>query len=69
MNPKQLIGAVLLVAGVLLLFFGFQSSEGLDDQISQTVTGEYTESTMWYWIAGGAASVVGLVMLAMKGKG
>ncbi|MGY6553321.1 MAG: DUF3185 family protein [Wenzhouxiangella sp.] len=66
MNPKQIIGAVLLVVGVLLIFFGFQSSQGWDDQISQTVTGEFTDSTLWYWIGGAAAAVIGLVLVAMK---
>ena len=67
MSAKRLIGVALLVAGLIVLFLGYQSSQGWDDQISEALTGEYTESTMWYWITGGVASVVGLVLIATKG--
>ena len=67
MSAKRLIGVALLVAGLIVLFLGYQSSQGWDDQISEALTGEYTDSTMWYWITGGVASVVGLVLIAAKG--
>lgn len=66
MNMKVLIGAVLLVVGILLLYLGYQSSQGLDDQISEAVTGDYTESTVWYLILGAAAGVAGLVVLIRR---
>ncbi|MGY6631449.1 MAG: DUF3185 family protein [Wenzhouxiangella sp.] len=67
MNAKRLIGVALLVVGLILLFMGYQSSQGWDDQISETLTGEYTDSTMWYWITGGVASAIGLILVAIKG--
>jgi len=67
MSAKRLIGVALLVAGLIVLFLGYQSSQGWDDQISEALTGEYTDSTMWYWITGGVASVVGLMLIASKG--
>ncbi|MGY6587440.1 MAG: DUF3185 family protein [Wenzhouxiangella sp.] len=67
MSAKRLIGVALLVVGLILIFLGYQSSQGWDDQISETLTGEYTDSTMWYWIIGGVSSVIGLILVAIKG--
>ncbi len=68
MNSGRLIGIVLLVLGLLLLFFGFQSSEGLDDQVSEALTGEFTDSTMWFYILGTISSVAGAALLLFGKK-
>lgn len=68
MKAKYLIGGVLLATGLLLLFLGYQSSQGLDDRLSEAVTGEYTESTVWYWILGSIGSAAGAAML-LVGRG
>lgn len=67
MNPKKLIGLILLVVGIILLYLGYQSSQGFDDQISEAITGEYTDSTVWYWILGSVSGIAGIVLLALKG--
>lgn len=59
MQAQKLVGYVLLVVGVLLLFFGWQSAESVGDQVTEAVTGRYTETTMWYLIGGAAAVVAG----------
>lgn len=58
---------VLLFVGLLLLFFAYQSSQGLDDQVSEAVTGSFTDSTIWFLILGIAAAVAGAGLL-MFGK-
>ena len=58
MSPK-LLGIILLVVGVILLIFGFNASQSLGDQVTETVTGRFTDETMWYIIGGGVAIVVG----------
>lgn len=63
MGNQKLIGVVLLVVGILLLFFGWQASESLGDQITQTFTGRFTDETMWYLIGGAAAAVAGVFLL------
>lgn len=68
MKGQQLVGIALLVLGLILLYFGYESSQGLDDQLSKEFTGEYTENTMFYWIGGGVSAVVGLVMLVASKK-
>ena len=65
-NIGKLVAIVLLALGAFLLFMGYQSSQGLDDQISETVTGNFTDQTMWYLIGGGVSAIAGLVMLVRR---
>lgn len=67
MNTNKLIAIVLLVLGAILLYMGYQSSQGLDDQVSEALTGNFTDQTMWYLIGGGISAVAGLVMIMRKG--
>lgn len=63
MTTTKIVGVVLLVVGALLLFFGYQSSQAVGDQISEALTGRFSDATMWYLI-GGAAAVCAGVFLA-----
>lgn len=67
MGTNQLVGVVLLVVGVILLYFGWQSSQSLGDQVTEAVTGRFTDETMWF-IIGGAAAVVAGGFLALLRK-
>jgi len=66
MRTNRILAIALIVIGAGLLYFGYQSSQGLDDQLSQTLTGNFTDETVYYFIGGGIALVVGLVMLRRK---
>lgn len=68
MSTQRIIGIALLAGGVILLFLGFQSADGLDDQVSEALTGRYTDSTVGYWVAGGICAVAGAAMAAL-GRG
>jgi hypothetical protein len=63
MTPIRILGIVLLVVGILLLFFGWQASETFLEEVHEGLTGRYTQETMWYFIGGAAATVAGLLML------
>jgi drug/metabolite transporter (DMT)-like permease len=58
MSPK-LLGIILLVVGVILLVFGWNASQSLGDQVTETITGRFTDETMWFIIGGAVAVVVG----------
>lgn len=62
MNNKVL-AIVLLVVGLILLFLAYQSSQSLGDQVTEAVTGRFTDSTVWYLIIGAASAVAGLGLL------
>lgn len=66
MGTNKIVGLVLLVVGLILLYFGWQSSQSVGDQITETFTGRFTDSTMWFFIIGAAATVAGLLMAMMK---
>lgn len=67
MRSNLLISIVLIVLGVLLLYFGWQSSQSMTDQVAESFTGRFTDSTMWLLIGGGVALAVGAFM-SITGK-
>ncbi|MDO8862089.1 DUF3185 family protein [Haliea sp. E1-2-M8] len=67
MPNNRVLSLVLLVVGVILLFFAYQSSQSLGDQLTEAVTGRFTDATTWYLILGGASVAAGVGLL-MSGK-
>ncbi len=68
MSTNKIIGVVLLALGAVLLYFGYQSSQAVGNQLMEAFTGRFSDSTMWY-LLGGAAAVVAGVFLAFFKKG
>lgn len=61
-----LVGVILLITGAILLYFGYQASQSPGEQIFETFTGRFSNSTTWYFILGAAAAVGGLVILFLS---
>lgn len=57
---NKVIGIILLVVGVILLYFGWEAYNSVASEASQMVTGETTDNAMFYLIGGAVAIVVGL---------
>ncbi|TVS10365.1 MAG: DUF3185 family protein [Gammaproteobacteria bacterium] len=66
MSSNQIIGIVLLVVGAMLLYFGYQASQSIGEQVTETFTGRFSDSTTWYFILGSAAAVSGIALLAFQ---
>jgi hypothetical protein len=66
---QRIFGMVLLVVGVILLIMGMNASHSAADQISNTFTGKFTHETAWYIFGGGAAGLLGLLMLLFGARG
>lgn len=62
MGVSKLLGIILLVVGIIVLLFGFNASQSLGDQVTETLTGRFTDETMWYIIGGTVAIVVGSLL-------
>lgn len=62
MGSNKLIGLVLLVVGLILLYFGWQASQSVGDQVAEAFTGQFTDETLWFLIGGAAAAVAGAYM-------
>ncbi len=60
---NRILAIVLLVVGLILLFFAYQSSQSLGDQVTEAVTGRFTDSTIWFLILGAASAVAGVGLL------
>lgn len=69
MSQQRIVGIVLLVLGVVILLFGLNASDSVGDQVSEAVTGRFTDKTMWYIIGGIGLAVVGVLMSLMGAKG
>ncbi|MDT7526508.1 MULTISPECIES: DUF3185 family protein [Idiomarinaceae] len=64
---NKLIGIVLLVVGIILLYFGWEAYNSAASELSQMATGETTDNAMWYLIGGAIAVIVGLYGI-IRGK-
>jgi hypothetical protein len=65
MTKQRMSGFVLLVVGVILLIVGMNASHSPADQISNTFTGRFTHETAMYIFGGGAAALLGLLMILL----
>jgi len=63
----NIIGLVVLAAGAVLLYFGYQAYNAPADQVVTAITGSHTDNTVIYIVAG-IAAVVGGVSLALFGR-
>lgn len=63
MNQNKIIGLVLLVGGAIALFFGFNAANAPMEELAESLTGQYSDRTMFYLIGGGVSAAAGLFML------
>lgn len=63
---NRIVALALIAIGGVLLYFGYQSSQGLDDQLSEALTGNFTNETVLYLIGGAIALVAGLALLRRR---
>jgi hypothetical protein len=66
MTPPRTLGLVLLVVGVLLIFFGLRATDSIGESITEGITGTYTDRTLWL-LVGGAVAVIAGGALALAG--
>ncbi len=66
MKTNKIVGIALLVLGGVLIYFGINATEAPMEKISESLTGKYSDSTMYYLIGGGISAVLGLVLLLKK---
>jgi drug/metabolite transporter (DMT)-like permease len=66
LKDNKLTGLILTVAGAILLFFGWQSSESLGEQLTETFTGRFTDQTMILIIGGAVCLAAGLYLVVQR---
>lgn len=62
-SPMKIISIALIVIGVGLAFWGYQSSGSIASQLSHSLTGSYTDKVMTFYIGGAVSFFVGLYLL------
>lgn len=67
MDITRVIGIAFVAIGVVLLFFAYQASQAPLEKLTDSMTGRYSDGTMWY-IGLGIASVVGGALIAFFGN-
>lgn len=68
MTPNRIIGVVLIVVGLLLLYFGLNATESVGESVTEGLTGRYSDKTTWYIIGGAAATIVGALLAFLGGR-
>lgn len=67
MDMKRIIGVVVLAVGAVLIGFAYHATNAPMEQVSDALTGRYSNETRWYF-AVGIAAVVGGGLLALFGS-
>ena len=64
---KRIVGVITFAIGVVLLGFAYHSTNAPLEKLSNTMTGRYSNETMWYFVLG-IAAVVGGALAAVTGS-
>ncbi len=67
MGMNRIIGIVVFAVGAVLLGFAYNSTNAPLEELSNKLTGRYSDETMWYFAVGIAATVGG-GLLALFGS-
>jgi hypothetical protein len=68
MGIQRVVGFIVLAGGVVLIILGITASRSLGNQLTNLFTGHPNDATLWYFIGGIVAAVVGLVLLVRRGR-
>lgn len=66
MKFNQIIGVAFLAVGGVMLYFGYTAAHGVGEQLHETFTGRFTDSTTWYFVIGAVAATTGVGLLAFR---
>jgi hypothetical protein len=68
MSQSRILGIVALALGGVLLVFAWRAANAPIEQVTEALTGRYTNNTMWFLLAGIAGVVVGGALLLQGGR-
>jgi len=63
---KKTASIALMVIGAGLTLWGYQKSGGFDSQLSNALTGSYTDNVMLLYITGAASLAAGVYLYIKK---
>ena len=65
---QKIIGIIFVVIGVMLLVWGHNMAESIGSQVQQLFTGAPTDRAMYFYIAGIALGLFGLIKIVWPAK-
>lgn len=65
-SPLKIIGIALMVIGIGLAFWGYQTSGSISSQFSQTFSGSPSDKVMMFYIGGAVSFFVGIFLFIKK---
>jgi hypothetical protein len=63
---SEIIGIAMVAIGLGLAYWGYRLSGSVGSQITQAVTGSYTNKIMTFYISGAVSFVVGLFLFIKR---
>ena len=63
---NRFVGGGLIVVGIILLIAGLNAQDSLSDRLSRAFTGSSTDKTIWMFIGGALAVIVGASMMFIR---
>jgi multisubunit Na+/H+ antiporter MnhC subunit len=63
---NKIIGLAILVAGVILLYFGYTEYNSTASQVTEVVTGNPTDNAIWFLVGGAVAAIIGWGVILKK---
>ena len=65
---QKVVGIVCLVAGVLLIGWGYNMAQSIGGQLQQVFTGSPGDKPMWLYIGGGVLCALGVFQVFVAKK-
>lgn len=62
LKMNRTLGLVLIVAGGVLLFFGFRANDSFSSDVSRLFSGNPTNKALWFFIGGAVSAVAGFAL-------
>ncbi|RUO34917.1 DUF3185 family protein [Aliidiomarina soli] len=56
----KFISLAILIAGLILLYFGYQESQSIASEVSETFQGQPTDNSIWFLISGAVLAIIGI---------
>ncbi|RUO35184.1 DUF3185 family protein [Aliidiomarina sanyensis] len=57
---NKFVSLAILVAGAIVLYFGWQEKQSVASEVSEVFTGQPTDNAMWFLIIGAVLVIVGI---------
>jgi hypothetical protein len=67
MTPRRAMGIAIAAAGGVFLAVGLNAADAPVEQVSEALTGSYTNHTLWV-IAGGLGAMIAGICMALAPK-